>query len=51
MKTETLSGGLAVLLNFRDGHLCHDCRGRALGWPGVLHRCYRGSAVQSALRR
>ncbi|GAA3349633.1 glycosyltransferase family 4 protein [Amorphoplanes nipponensis] len=36
-------------LYFRDGHNCHDCRGKALGWPAVVHRCYRGSAAQSAL--
>ena len=36
-------------LYFRDGHTCHDCRGRAFGLPGVVHRCYRGSVVQSAL--
>jgi glycosyltransferase involved in cell wall biosynthesis len=36
-------------LYFRDGHVCHDCRGRAFGLPGVVHRCYRGSVVQSAL--
>jgi glycosyltransferase involved in cell wall biosynthesis len=36
-------------LYFRDGHICHDCRGRAFGLPAVVHRCYRGSAVQSAL--
>jgi glycosyltransferase involved in cell wall biosynthesis len=36
-------------LYFRDGHNCHDCRGKVLGWPAVVHRCYRGSAAQSAL--
>jgi glycosyltransferase involved in cell wall biosynthesis len=36
-------------LYFRDGHLCHDCRGKAFGLPAVVHRCYRGSAAQSAL--
>lgn len=36
-------------LYFRDGHNCHDCRGKVLGWPAVKHRCYRGSAAQSAL--
>jgi glycosyltransferase involved in cell wall biosynthesis len=36
-------------LYFRDGHNCHDCRGKAFGWPAVAHRCYRGSAAQSAL--
>ncbi|MEV4705380.1 glycosyltransferase family 4 protein [Actinoplanes sp. NPDC049316] len=36
-------------LYFRDGHNCHDCRGKAFGWPAVQHKCYRGSAAQSAL--
>ncbi|MEV4627681.1 glycosyltransferase family 4 protein [Micromonospora sp. NPDC049523] len=36
-------------LYFRDGHICHDCRGRALGVPAIVHRCYRGSRAQSAL--
>jgi glycosyltransferase involved in cell wall biosynthesis len=34
---------------FRDGHICHDCRGRLIGVPAVVHRCYRGSRGQSAL--
>lgn len=34
---------------FRDGHICHDCRGRRLALPAVRHRCYRGSAAQSAV--
>ena len=36
-------------LYFRDGHNCHDCRGKVFGWPAVQHKCYRGSAAQSAL--
>jgi glycosyltransferase involved in cell wall biosynthesis len=36
-------------LYFRDGHNCQDCRGKAIGWPAVAHKCYRGSAAQSAL--
>jgi glycosyltransferase involved in cell wall biosynthesis len=36
-------------LYFRDGHVCHDCRGKAFGLPAVVHRCYRGSAAQSAV--
>ena len=36
-------------LYFRDGHNCHDCRGKAFGWPAVAHKCYRGSVAQSAL--
>jgi glycosyltransferase involved in cell wall biosynthesis len=36
-------------LYFRDGHLCHDCRGRAFPLPAVVHSCYRGSRAQSAV--
>jgi glycosyltransferase involved in cell wall biosynthesis len=36
-------------LYFRDGHDCYDCRGKAFGWPAVVHKCYRGSSAQSAL--
>jgi glycosyltransferase involved in cell wall biosynthesis len=36
-------------LYFRDGRVCTDCRGRVLGVPGVVHRCYRGSRAQSAV--
>ncbi|GAA2578191.1 glycosyltransferase family 4 protein [Winogradskya consettensis] len=36
-------------LYFRDGHNCFDCRGKALGWPAIQHKCYRGSTAQSAL--
>jgi glycosyltransferase involved in cell wall biosynthesis len=32
---------------FRDGRACSDCVGRAVPWPGVLHGCYRGSALAS----
>ena len=35
-------------LYFRDGQNCRDCRGKVIGWPAVLHQCYRGSAAQSA---
>jgi glycosyltransferase involved in cell wall biosynthesis len=30
----------------RDGRVCEDCLGR-LPWRGVVHRCYRGSALGS----
>ncbi|MDY7084069.1 MAG: glycosyltransferase family 4 protein [Actinomycetota bacterium] len=36
-------------LYFRDGQNCQDCRGKLVGWPAVKHKCYRGSAAQSAL--
>lgn len=36
-------------LYFRDGHVCHDCRGKAFGYPAIVHSCYRGSKVQSAI--
>jgi glycosyltransferase involved in cell wall biosynthesis len=31
----------------RDGRPCEDCLGH-LPWPGVVHRCYRDSALGSA---
>jgi glycosyltransferase involved in cell wall biosynthesis len=34
---------------YRDGHVCYDCRGRLVGVPAVVHRCYRGSRAQSAV--
>ncbi len=36
-------------LYFRDGVICQDCRGRTLGVPAIVHRCYRNSRAQSAL--
>ncbi|MGH8794196.1 MAG: glycosyltransferase family 4 protein [Stackebrandtia sp.] len=36
-------------LYFRDGRLCHDCRDKAFGLPGVVHGCYRGSRPQSLI--
>lgn len=34
---------------FRDGHVCEDCVGKTLPWPGLLHGCYRDSRAQSAV--
>jgi glycosyltransferase involved in cell wall biosynthesis len=34
---------------YRDGSPCHDCVGRAVAAPGVMHRCYRESAAESAV--
>ena len=36
-------------LFFRDGHVCEDCSGKAVAWPGVLHACYRGSRAASGM--
>lgn len=35
-------------LFFRDGHVCEDCQGKWIPWPGVLHACYRESRPASA---
>jgi glycosyltransferase involved in cell wall biosynthesis len=32
----------------RDGKICEDCIGK-VAWRAVVHRCYRDSAVQSAV--
>ncbi len=34
---------------FRDGHVCEDCVGRAVPWPGVVHKCYRDDIKASAV--
>jgi len=31
----------------RDGRPCTDCVGKAVTWPGVVHRCYRDSLPDS----
>jgi glycosyltransferase involved in cell wall biosynthesis len=28
---------------FRQGRVCEDCLKKSVPWPGILHRCYRGS--------
>jgi glycosyltransferase involved in cell wall biosynthesis len=33
---------------FRDGHVCEDCLGKRVPWPGVMHGCYRGSRLATA---
>jgi glycosyltransferase involved in cell wall biosynthesis len=38
-----------VALLFRDGRVCEDCMGKAVPWPGVVHRCYRGSRAASGV--
>jgi glycosyltransferase involved in cell wall biosynthesis len=34
-------------LFFRDNHVCEDCLGKKIPYPGVLHRCYRESLPAS----
>lgn len=34
---------------FRNGRVCEDCVGKFVPWPGVLHKCYRGSLSASAV--
>lgn len=32
---------------FRDGHVCEDCFGKTMPWPGVVHACYRSNYLAS----
>jgi glycosyltransferase involved in cell wall biosynthesis len=34
---------------FRDGKVCEDCFGKPFALPGVIHACYQGSKVGSAI--
>jgi glycosyltransferase involved in cell wall biosynthesis len=34
---------------YRDGHLCVECLSKATPWPAVVHGCYHGSRVHSAV--
>ena len=34
---------------YRDQRPCEDCLGRAIPWPGIVHRCYRDSRAGSAV--
>ena len=36
-------------LFFRDGHVCEDCLGKVVPYPGVLHSCYRGDRAASSV--
>jgi glycosyltransferase involved in cell wall biosynthesis len=33
--------------HFRRGSICEDCTGRWVGWPAVVHGCYRDSRLQT----
>ena len=35
-------------LFFRDGHVCEDCLGKFIPYPGVIHSCYRQSLGATA---
>ncbi len=34
---------------YRDGRLCQDCLGKTPPWPGMVHRCYRHSYLQTSV--
>jgi glycosyltransferase involved in cell wall biosynthesis len=56
------AGGAAVIQNIqnyrlmcpaaifiRDGKICEQCLGKTFAWPGVMHKCYRGSRAITAV--
>src|SRR5262249_51783045 len=36
-------------LLFRNGKTCELCLDKTVAWPGVLHACYRGNRIASAV--
>lgn len=34
---------------YRDGHVCEDCVGKLIPWPGVIHACYRNDLPASGV--
>jgi glycosyltransferase involved in cell wall biosynthesis len=34
---------------YRAGRICQECLGKTPPWPAIVHRCYHGSALQSAV--
>ena len=36
-------------LLMRSGQLCEECIGRTIPWPGVIHKCWRGSKTHTAV--
>ena len=36
-------------LLMRDGRVCEDCLGKVVPWPGVVHGCWRGLQMQTAV--
>lgn len=35
--------------SYREGNACQECLGRVLPWPGIIHACYHGSHLQTAV--
>ncbi len=33
---------------YREGKVCEDCTSHVIPWPGITHKCYRGSALQTS---
>lgn len=33
----------------RNGHVCEDCMGKFVPWPGVIHACYRRSRAATTM--
>jgi glycosyltransferase involved in cell wall biosynthesis len=36
-------------LLYREGRVCETCVKRSVPWPGVVHKCYRNSRVQTGV--
>ena len=36
-------------LLFRNGHICEDCMGKFVSWPGVLNACYRENRAATSV--
>jgi len=34
---------------YRNNHICEDCIGKSIPWPGVVHNCYRNSRIQTTV--
>jgi glycosyltransferase involved in cell wall biosynthesis len=34
---------------YRDGRICEECLAKRFPWPGIRHRCYRGSRLGSTV--